>query len=69
MDYVSPDEGIGSIRILLRIYFLSDYKGQRDVRLAHLLYAYRGLKNSRKRKPYFTIKIIKISLRSVGEGG
>jgi hypothetical protein len=26
VDYVSPDEGIGSVRISLRIYFLSDYK-------------------------------------------
>jgi hypothetical protein len=37
---------------------LSDYKGQgRDVLLARLLYAYQGLKNSRKIKPYFMTKL------------
>jgi hypothetical protein len=58
----------GSVRISLRIYFLSDYKGQRDVRLANLLYACYGLKNSRKGKSYFTIKSYKLAYYMRGKG-
>jgi hypothetical protein len=44
------------------ILFLSDYwRVERDVLLAYLLCTCLGLKNSRKGKPYFTIKLQKFA--------
>jgi hypothetical protein len=51
------------------ILFLSDYwRVERDVLLAYLLCTCLGLKNSRKGKPYFTIKLQKFAYQVRGKG-